>query len=111
MDDLLKFATEYYNSVIQEIPFDDISIYKGGLRKHSFVYLKPFFERSNGDFPDTLDPVRLSVFENEPEKIVVQDGRHRLLLSKAFGIKRVPGVLRSVDESGDEVERNVNIVM
>jgi hypothetical protein len=107
---ILKFAMEYYNSLVKKIPFDEISVYMRGLRQESFEYLTPFFVNSSRKYPDKLKPVELVVYENEPKKIFVQDGRHRLLLSKKYDIKHVPAIIRHIDEQGYNIlEDNVII--
>lgn len=106
---MLRYAFNYYKSVVNKIPFSDIFVHIDGLREESFKYLAPFFENSN-NFPPALKPVELSVFEDNKNKILVQDGRHRLLLSRKYGIEEVPGVLRAVDLNGSVITESRIII-
>jgi hypothetical protein len=101
-------AKNYYLSSIDEILFEDISIHLDGLRDESFKYLEPFFEDSEG-YPSNFSPILLSVYKENPDKIFVRDGRHRLILSKKYNIKSIPAILISYDENANSVEKNVVI--
>jgi hypothetical protein len=97
---------------LERIKFDDINLDRGGLREESFEFLRPMFETAEG-FPQNIPrsavaPVRIRRIGNE---LFVDDGRHRLLLAKEFGVHEVPAVLFTMNDEGWTNEYPVIIEM
>lgn len=97
---------------LERIKFDDITLDRSSLREESFEFLRPMFEAAE-EFPDniprsTTAPVRIRKIG---DKMVVEDGRHRLLLAKEFGVHEVPAVLSTMDDEGWTNEYPVIIEM
>jgi len=94
---------------VEEIYADDINIYSKGLREESFKHLKPIFSNSSGEYPKELKPIELIMYPDHPGEIFVQDGRHRLLLSKKYKLDKIPAKLIEMDEGGWTKEKDVVI--
>jgi hypothetical protein len=91
----------------EEISVDDIKIYSKGLRDESFRHLEPIFSNSPGEYPKELKPIELITYPDHPGEIFVQDGRHRLLLSKKYKLDKIPAKLIEMDEGGWTKEKDV----
>lgn len=93
------------------IKFEDIKIPRAGLRYDSFEYLEPFFKEEPGEFPVLPHWKNKILLGDYPAiGLTVIDGRHRLLLSKKWGVKHIPVKYIKYDQDLYPIEERDEVV-
>lgn len=100
---------------VNSLFLSDIDINPSGLRKESFDFLKPFFEESPGEYPDfpkyiDNQKIRIGSYPDRDKPVVI-NGRHRLLLSKEFGVREVQGIYSVYSDDDLEYETPITIII